>query len=373
MLYPKSPIQLELTEGHKKILAACQLHGAISRAQLTKVTGLRSGTVTSLSKDLLMMNLIKEGERIKIGRGQPTIPIELNPYAAFSFGVSFHIGTINIGVVDFTNNLIDTIEFSFNEQLCAEDVVKLIQSHISSLTTKHRLQHSRILGLGISLPGPSHGNGRTIQTIASLSHWRDVDLSRLFSEYFSFPVWIDNDCNAAVMGEFHSKHWHSCQSMILIELSHGVGGGAIINGKLLRGRTDNAGEIGTYFNVIGENKKPTIRNLIKRLKANSILVEYPDDIPLEHPIVQDWITEAAEALRPFITLTMGWFDPDCIVIAAEGDRLLIHSLIEKMQLEKDWSGYGRHYEMPVVSPTLVGKTLNTYGACMYPSFFTLNL
>lgn len=374
MLHPIKPVQLELTPGQKKLLATCRQQGSVSRAKIVELTGLRSGSVTSISKELLAMNMIKEGARVRIGRGQPIIPLELNPYAAFSFGIAFHIQRIDIGLANFCGELVDMISLQYQEDSPIDEVLGNIQTEIRNLVDKHKLQHARILGLGVSMPGPAKGDRKCVHTIDALAHWRNEPLADQFGKYFDWPVWIDNDCNAAVVGEYYSGRWPEVKNMVLLELGHGVGGGAIVNGKLYRGSRQNAGEIGTYFSVIGEDKKPTIRGLLKQLNDAGYPIQDPNDIPdCSNPVVKAWVAHAALQLKPLIMLTVGWLDPDCVVIAGECPAHLSQLLIDEMDLETQWATFERDYPIARLSPTKVGTSLNTYGACMYPVFRTLGI
>ncbi|MGD8110565.1 ROK family transcriptional regulator [Vibrio sp. TRT 17S01] len=374
MLQPIKPVQLELTPGQKKLLATCRQHGSVSRAKIVELTGLRSGSVTSLSKELLAMNLIREGQRERIGRGQPIIPLELNPYGAFSFGVSFQIQRIEIGLSNFCGEVLEQVNIPYKEASPIEEVLTSIHGLIQGLIDKHKLHRARVLGIGVSMPGPANGDGKTIHTIQPLAHWRAEPLTEKFGEFFDWPVWIDNDCNAAVVGEFYSGCWPEVKNMVLIEIGHGVGGGAIVNGQLYRGSRLNAGEIGTYYTIIGDEKRPTVRKLMQSLDQSGIDCQSPADIPdSSHPIVSDWVKETAYYLKPLIVLTIGWLDPDCVIFGGQCPPHLSNAIIKEMNIEASWKLFQRDYPVAQISATRVGVSLNTYGACMYPVFRTLGI
>lgn len=374
MLTPIKPLQLELTPGQKKLLAVCRQHSSVPRAKIVEKTGLRSGSVTSISKELLAMNMIKEGPREKVGRGQPIIPLQLNPYAAFSFGIAFHIHRIEVALANFCGEVIDTETIDYAEDAPIIDVLKNIKAQIDVLVDKHKIQNARILGIGVSMPGPSEGDGKSIRTIIQMGHWRGVDLASIFGDVFEWPVWIDNDCNVAVVGEFYSGQWPEVKNMVLFELGHGVGGGVIINRKLYRGSRHNAGEIGTYFNLLGEENKPTIRGLLDQLAASGLEVDGPEDIPgLDNPVVSKWVRFAAAQLKPMLVVTLGWVDPDCIVIGGSCPQHISQAIIDEVALDKVWEEAERSYAMAQFSPSKIGSSLNTYGACMFPVFRTLGI
>ncbi|MGF1699433.1 ROK family protein [Photobacterium makurazakiensis] len=375
MLSPIKPLQLELSPGQKKVLSIVRNHAPVSRAKITELSGLRSGSVTSICKELLSMQLISEGERIKVGRGQPIIPLQLSPYAAFSFGVAFHINKIEVALANFCGHLVDTVSFDYQESAPVEDVMEAIQSAILKLIDKHRIQQSRILGLGVSMPGPHLGSGGFIHTIPWLSHWREVDVAQLFGSVFEWPVWIDNDCNVSAVGEYFSGLWPEVANMLLIEIGHGIGGGVIIDGKLFRGRNKNAGEIGTYFSVQEPDvRRPSLRELMTLLADDGHPIDDINDIPsIEHPVVSMWLDDAATQLRPLVLLTLGWFDPDCIVFGGSAPEHISLELIRRIGLDRQWPQFGMDYDMAAIAPSRVGSQLSSLGACMYPVFQTLEI
>lgn len=375
MLNPVTPLQFEFTPGQRKVINTIRKYRSISRSQLTELTGLKSGSVTSITKELLSMNFINEGEKINVGRGQPKKPLALNEYAAFSIGVSFHINFISFGIANFTGQIIAISHLNYDESTPVDDVLAELKFKIDELIEKHKLSKARILGMGISIPGLVKKNG-TIHTIESLSHWRDISLVETFTRFFQLPVWVDNDCNVAAVGEFFSGEWKDVDNLILIEVGHGVGGGIIVDGQIYRGSRANAGEIGIYLGHTYGDDKATIRQLIKQLTKAGYSLSKPSEIPSsDNPIVDQWLDKAARQLKPVLMLTAAWFDPDCIIIGGSLPRHLANELIVRIGLNQEWDelGFMSNQKKLILAPTRVGEHLNTYGACMYPVFKTLEL
>jgi glucokinase len=98
--------------------------------------------------------------------------------------------------------------------------------------------------VGIATPGPSDPIRGIVTTPPNLPGWHNVPLARLVGEALHVPAWIENDANAAAMAEFKLGAGSGFQHMILIALGTGIGGGLVLNGRLYRGATGGAGEIG---------------------------------------------------------------------------------------------------------------------------------
>ena len=98
--------------------------------------------------------------------------------------------------------------------------------------------------LGVSSPGPlSVREGRVIET-PNLEGWRDVPIVAHLSEALGVPVRLDNDANAAALAEWRFGAGQGTRHLIYLTMSTGLGAGLILDGRLYRGASDQAGEVG---------------------------------------------------------------------------------------------------------------------------------
>lgn len=104
------------------------------------------------------------------------------------------------------------------------------------------LNKDELVGIGIGIPGPVV-NGYVLG--AQNIKWETVNLKeKLNNKFPNIPISILNDANAATLGEWYFGYNHKKSNAILITLGTGVGGGIILNGKLVEGSTGSAGEVG---------------------------------------------------------------------------------------------------------------------------------
>jgi glucokinase len=103
---------------------------------------------------------------------------------------------------------------------------------------------TRPVGLGIGAPGPLDPAAGIVVDAPTLSGWQDVPLVAILEEHLGLPVRLENDANAAALGEWRFGAGRGTQSMVFITVSTGIGGGVIVDGHLLHGRRGLAGEIG---------------------------------------------------------------------------------------------------------------------------------
>src|SRR6266571_6804000 len=103
---------------------------------------------------------------------------------------------------------------------------------------------NQIAGIGVATPGPMDYKTGVILAPPNLPGWERVPLRDLFIEHFHIPVFVENDANAGGLGEHMFGAGRGCNNIVYLTISTGIGGGVIIDGKLLEGVSGTAGEVG---------------------------------------------------------------------------------------------------------------------------------
>lgn len=101
-----------------------------------------------------------------------------------------------------------------------------------------------VLGLGVGAPGPLDPVAGVSIGPPTLAGWHDVPLAALLQQRLGIEVRLENDANAAALGEWRFGAGRGTQSMVFVTVSTGIGGGVIADGRLLHGRRGLAAEIG---------------------------------------------------------------------------------------------------------------------------------
>jgi len=107
-----------------------------------------------------------------------------------------------------------------------------------------RAEGCTILGVGIGAPGPLDPERGVVLRAPTLDHWHEVPLVALLEARLGRQVRLENDANAAALGEWLFGAGQGTRHMVFVTVSTGIGGGVIAGGKLLHGRRGMAGEIG---------------------------------------------------------------------------------------------------------------------------------
>jgi glucokinase len=110
------------------------------------------------------------------------------------------------------------------------------------------------IGVGVAAAGPLDPEAGIVTDPPTLAGWRDVPLARMLEGLLSLPVRLENDANAAALGEWRFGAGRGTRSMVFVTVSTGIGGGIIADGRLLRGRRGMAGEIG-HMTIASESPR----------------------------------------------------------------------------------------------------------------------
>lgn len=102
----------------------------------------------------------------------------------------------------------------------------------------------QIAGIGIGAPGPLNSHTGVVYAPPNLPGWESVPLGDIFFEKFNVPIFVENDANAAALGEYMFGAGQGTTEMVYLTVSTGIGGGVISGGKLLEGISGTAGELG---------------------------------------------------------------------------------------------------------------------------------
>jgi len=121
---------------------------------------------------------------------------------------------------------------------------QIINSVRALLEERSGISFGPILGVGIGSPGPLSIKKGIIHFAPNLPSWREVPLVDILKEELGMPVFLENDANAAALGEWWRGAGKNVDNLVLLTLGTGIGGGIIINGEVFHGAWDTAAELG---------------------------------------------------------------------------------------------------------------------------------
>ena len=163
----------------------------------------------------------------------------------YVYGIDIGGTTIKMGLFDTAGKLIKKWEIKTNSSNDGEHVIDDIYKNI----LKNTPNLSEVLGYGFGVPGPVKDNH--ISVVVNLG-WKDINLKTIFSTKLDNDnIYVGNDANVAALGEAAYGAGKGKKDVAMLTLGTGVGGGIVVNGKLVEGFHGAAGEIG-HLNVLSK-------------------------------------------------------------------------------------------------------------------------
>ena len=160
----------------------------------------------------------------------------------YGFGVDLGGTTVKIAFFNENGDMIDQWEIPTITANNGSRILPDIAASIRDYRQKKGLQDADLLGIGIGVPGPVDGKGN-VNRCVNLG-WGVFNISKELEKLTGLLVTAGNDANVAALGEYWKGGGQGCQSMVLVTLGTGVGGGIVIDGRLLHGAHGAGGEIG---------------------------------------------------------------------------------------------------------------------------------
>jgi len=165
--------------------------------------------------------------------------------SAFSIGVDLGGTNLRIAAVDSEGHLLEKITLGTRVALGREHVLTEMCSAIEHLSQKYRAA-STLAGIGIGVPGIIDMQTGMVRESPNLPGWADAPVRDEIEGRLGARVILENDANAAAFGEKWIGAARDVQDLVMLTLGTGVGGGIVIDGRVVHGMTGMAGEFGHF-------------------------------------------------------------------------------------------------------------------------------
>lgn len=160
----------------------------------------------------------------------------------YGFGVDVGGTTIKMGFFETDGKLIDKWEIKTNTENGGAEILSDIAKGIDNKLAQEGISKSEVQGVGVGVPGPVRGDG-VVNRCVNLG-WGTVNVAEELGALTGLTVKVGNDANVAALGELWQGGAKGCKDAVMVTLGTGVGGGVIIDGKIVAGFHGAGGEIG---------------------------------------------------------------------------------------------------------------------------------
>ena len=151
---------------------------------------------------------------------------------------------VKIALVDGEGKIIYSNSVPTYAQMGYEYTVNNIKQASRDLLKETNTDAKEIEGIGFDFPGQVDYKTGVVKLAPNIPGWVNVPIAQMIEAEFNIPTRIDNDVRCAALGELKFGAGKGCENFVCITVGTGIGSGLVINGQLVRGAANAAGEIG---------------------------------------------------------------------------------------------------------------------------------
>jgi len=226
------------------VLQQIYFGGPISRLEISRRTDLSPATVTNVVADLLAEGIVTESGSEESQGGRPRTLLTINPVYGFFVGIDVGETQIQAGLFDMLLHKLSMVRTPLTpDENRPQQVVSHIVGGVRELLSKSGIQHDKIIGVGIGVPGVVERLGG-VSVFAPNWGWHNVSLLAMLKRHIDRPIYLDNGAKAMALAEMWFGAGRGTENLAVLLIGTGVGAGIIAQGGLYRGVTNSAGEWG---------------------------------------------------------------------------------------------------------------------------------
>ena len=159
-------------------------------------------------------------------------------------GVDVGGTNVKIALVSDEGKIIYSNSIPTRAEMGYEHTINSMKDAIKDLLKETKLQASDIEGMGFGFPGQIDCQNGVVRLAPNIPGWVNIPIAKIMEEEFGIATRVDNDVRTATLGELNYGAGVGCENLVCITVGTGIGSGLVVNGKLVRGANNAAGEIG---------------------------------------------------------------------------------------------------------------------------------
>ncbi len=319
------------------VLDLIRKRSSISRAEISKVTGLSRSTCSLIVDELLHSELLIETGAGDSSGGRKPVLLAINYEAGDAIGVKLMTETVVGAIVDLRGDVVALREqpasYADGPVAYLRSVSNMVELLLQERSDLNRAGSPFGIGVGVSgIVDPSGG----VAVETSVLHWRNVEVREALKQ-FELPVYLENDVNAFALGEAWFGDGRGASNLLCVTIGEGIGLGIIVDGGIYRGAHRGAGEFGHVRVSADPNASVDsagIRGSVETFASDEAICSFYktesgiDEDPDMRTVVEAARSGDAAALTAFeraahhlgigISTLISLFDPQMILLSGEG-------------------------------------------------------
>ncbi|HLG31949.1 MAG TPA: ROK family protein [Ignavibacteriaceae bacterium] len=276
----------------------------------------------------------------------------------YAIGVDLGGTSIKLGIVTNSGRLIKKISLRTEAEKGPKKVLDNIKSGIGELIGTTFQNKIRIEGIGIGCPGVVTPGKGIVEHPPNFPGWSKINVGKIIHNEFRKKVFVENDANAAAIGELTFGSGKKFKSFVMITLGTGVGGGIVMNKKIYHGDFGAAGEIGHIsIDYNGPKCNCGSYGCIETYAGNHYLRERVRNELKKHPESKMW---------KLINNDLSKVSPRNVQLAAETGDAFAQSVIEELGVHLG-SAFASLCNVLDISVFILGGGISGFGKPLFDS------
>lgn len=222
--------------------------GGVSRADLARQMDLTRAAITTIINDLIAEGLVRETDEsqdsIPASSGRRPIMLEMNPQRSNIVGIDMGATHLSVVVSDFSAHILAEIETPFDIKNSPASCLDEIDIRVRQLLNQMNIRLENILAIGVGVPGPVVAKLGGVSAPPIMPGWDNFPIRDSLQSCWQIPVAVGNDAELGALGEWAYGAGRGEPNLAYIKVGTGIGAGLLVDGRIYKGATGSAGEIG---------------------------------------------------------------------------------------------------------------------------------
>jgi N-acetylglucosamine repressor len=322
--------------------------GPLSRQTIAEITGLTTGAISMITRELLEEGVIREKTREQTSSsivGRRPIELDIVAHYRYAIGVEIAARRLIYIVSDLKGSRVASREVQRPTTQSPDETLQAVSGGLGELLSAEGLGWDAIVGVGVGIPGRVDAKNGIVINSVNLN-WNEVTVADALGSVLGVPIVVDNNVRCMAMGESLLGTGKDDLVVLLVYVGEGIGGAIVINQSLFRGHGSVAGELGhTMVDPNGPRCRCGSVGCLEMFASNRAIVELSrklfqstsetllrqmveseDEITIQHVVdagiagdcgVQEIMAAAGRYLGIGILNSINLLSPSLIVITGE--------------------------------------------------------
>lgn len=235
--------QTSLREANRaRIVNAVQQRGSITQVELAGVTGLSPATISNIVKELTTAGVLNTAPTSRSGRRAQEVTLARN----LGLVAGVHVGerSLRVALADVTLRVVAEQRLPLPHEHRADSGLDRVALLIEEMVESLGASLGEVLAVGMGVPAPVDVRSGQVSAAGILRGWDGTVVPDVLGRRLGIRVIVDNDANLGALAEVRLGAARGLRHVAYLRVSHGVGLGLVLDGRVFHGRSGAAGEVG---------------------------------------------------------------------------------------------------------------------------------